>query len=152
MIAEQREKRNGWQTAATAALLDLLVMVARLNQHRDVPTSSPLSDRTQQAVLDAASHLEANFTQNATLEELSERVGLSPAHLSRSFSQRMGMGIVQYLHRTRTEEACRLLRFTDESIARIAGKVGYDEISYFSRRFREQVGASPREYRQLHAL
>jgi AraC-like DNA-binding protein len=55
---------------------------------------------------------------------------------------------VQFVHHIRAEEACRLLRFTNEPVTAIAGKVGYDEIAYFSRCFRAQIGRSPRQYRQ----
>jgi len=47
----------------------------------------------------------------------------------------------------RMEEACRLLRQTGRSITDVAGQVGYNEIAYFSRRFRSEVGLSPRQYR-----
>jgi AraC-like DNA-binding protein len=58
------------------------------------------------------------------------------------------MGIVEFVHRTRAEEACRLLRMTEDPVGRIASRVGYDEIAYFSRCFRGQIGQSPRAYRR----
>jgi len=82
------------------------------------------------------------------LESLANRVHLSPSYLSRSFSKKMAMGIIQYVHHLRIEEACRLLRFTEKPVARIAGLVGYEEVAYFNRRFKEQLGQSPRDYRK----
>jgi AraC-like DNA-binding protein len=146
IITEQREQTNGWQAAAVAALLDVLVTVARLSRQQLPDHSIKLADRSDQAVLDTASHLEANYTQPVQLADLAQRVHLSPAHLSRSFSRRMGMGIVEFVHQLRCEEACRLLRWSDQSISRIAITVGYDEIAYFSRCFRRQIGHSPRDY------
>jgi AraC-like DNA-binding protein len=166
IMAEQRARTNGWQAAATAALLDLLVALARLSRRDGRGRAGPvatggghdsggatsggpeLADRTEQAVLDAASHIESHFAESVSLDNLAARVHLSPGHLSRSFGRRMGMGIVEFVHRMRAEEACRLLRYTDDPIKRIAARVGYDEIAYFSRCFRAQVGDSPRAYRQ----
>jgi AraC family transcriptional regulator, L-rhamnose operon transcriptional activator RhaR len=168
IMSEQRARTNGWQAAATAALLDVLVTLARLGRRgahsrpetiasgagraggatSGGPEPTALADRTEQAVLDVASHIESHFAESVSLDDLADRVHLSPGHLSRSFGRRMGMGIVEFVHRMRAEEACRLLRYTDEPIKRIAGRVGYDEIAYFSRCFRAQVGQSPRAYRQ----
>ena len=128
------------------ALLDILVTAARLSRQQLPDAPVRLAGRTNQAVLDTATYLEAHFTQPVHLDDLARRVDLSPAHLSRSFARRMGMGIIEFVHQLRCEEACRLLRCTDEPIGRIAVRVGYDEIAYFSRRFRRQTGQSPREY------
>ncbi len=148
IITEQHQRRNGWEAAATAALLDLLVGIARLTGRHSTDPPPRLPHHSEQAVLDIAAHLEMHFTETAHLDALAERVDLSPAHLSRSFSRRMGMGIVEYVHRLRAEEACRLLQCTTDPIAEIAMRVGYDEIAYFSRCFRAQIGQSPREYRR----
>ena len=146
MMAEQRERSNGWQGAIAAALLDVLIVTARLSrqQLRDQPVR--LAARTDQAVMDTVSYLEAGYATSIGLCELAQRAHLSPAHLSRSFSRRMGMGIVEFVHQLRCEEACRLLRWSGEPIGRIATRVGYDEIAYFSRCFRRQIGQSPRQY------
>lgn len=156
MLAEQTERRSGWQAAATAGLLDVLIAVLRLHDGAEAPAPAAdempsLSGRAEQAVIETASYLESHFTQPASLASLARRVGLSGGHLSRSFSRQMGMGIVAYLHRLRAEEACRLLRCTDAPISRIAARVGYDELAYFSRCFRSQIGQSPRAYRRAPA-
>lgn len=151
IITEQHQRRNGWEAAAIAALLDLLVGIVRLTGPHPADPAPRLPHHSEQAVLDVATHLEKHFTEAVHLEVLAARVDLSPAHLSRSFSKRMGMGLVEYVHRLRTEEACRLLQCTPDPISDIATRVGYDEIAYFSRCFRAQTGQSPRQYRQsLH--
>lgn len=149
IMAEQRTRANGWQAACNAALLDVLVAAVRLAQKQAAgDTKRPLAGgRTQQAVLEVATLLETHFTEEISLQDLAQAVHLSPGHLSRNFSRQMGMGIVQYLHRMRAEEACRLLRYTNEPIASIASRVGYEDIAYFSRCFRAQIGQSPQQYR-----
>lgn len=99
----------------------------------------------EQAVLDVASHLELHFAQPVALHDLAGRVNVSPAHLSRNFGRHMG--IVEFVHQLRCEEACRLLRCTSMPIGQLGLRVGYGEVAYFSRCFRRQTGQSPREYR-----
>ncbi|HEX4123474.1 MAG TPA: AraC family transcriptional regulator [Tepidisphaeraceae bacterium] len=148
IMHEEQHRTNGWESSAFAALLDILVATARLSQHQlpDAPGSLP--HRTDAAVLDTVSRLEANYSRPPRLADLANAAAVSPAHLSRSFSRRMGMGIIEFVHHLRCEEACRLLRWSDAPIAKIATQVGYDEIAYFSRCFRRQIGQSPRAYRR----
>lgn len=46
------------------------------------------------------------------------------------------------------EQAARLLRETDRSVAEIAQAVGYDSQSKFTAAFKAFFGALPREYRK----
>jgi two-component system response regulator YesN len=59
-----------------------------------------------------------------------------------------GISLWDYLNRFRIQKAKELLLLTDESITAIAADVGYEDISYFSRVFREIAGCSPRAFRQ----
>lgn len=145
MLHEQKRKGRAWQSACTADLLHLLAQINRLIKPL---THSALSPATDAAILTAAHHIEAHYTQNVSLAALSAMTGLSKGHLSRHFSARMGMGIIDYQHRLRVEEACRLLRLTDLSITQIAARTGYAEIAYFSRCFRQLMGISARDYRR----
>jgi AraC family L-rhamnose operon transcriptional activator RhaR len=146
LLDEQQRQDAGWEIAATGLLLDLLVQAVRLT----APTAV-LPAITEAAVLCAAQQIESHLADSLTLEGLAKQASVSPAHLSRSFRARMGMGVVDYLHRLRTEEACRLLRLTDLPITAIAQRLGYSEIAYFSRRFRACTGQAPRAYRAGHA-
>lgn len=152
VISEQTDQAYGWEAACAAGVLELLVQVARLARKGAAEktfSSAEPSDAglALHAVFDTAAYLERHFARNFSLEVLARRAHLSPPYLSRLFARRMGIGLVQYMHRIRLEEACRLLRYTDAPITRIAAQVGYDEIAYFSRCFRAQLAASPREYR-----
>lgn len=148
MMHERRERRDGWRAAVTVHLMEVLIATARLAlpQEQSAQTTTPAT-RAEQAVFDAVAYVEAHFDETIQLRDVARRVHLSEGHLSRSFSRRMGMGLIEFVHRLRAEEACRLLRSTQDSIADIAGAVGYDEVAYFSRCFRSQIGVSPRAYR-----
>lgn len=153
MIVEQQHRLPGWQTTMAVGALDVLIHCARLASQEgqlragDTPIERATISRTQQAVLDATAIIEAKFHQEMSLNELAEAVHLSPGHLSRSFSRLMGMSIVSYIHRLRSEEACRLLLATNQPVSEIGPLVGYHEIAYFSRCFRQQIGVSPKQYR-----
>ena len=151
IMAELEKKPDGWRAAATVGVLDVLVTTARLSQSASEPgEASGSSSRAEQAVLDAVGFIEANYARRTRMTDLARHVHLSEGHLSRHFTRRMGMSAIEFMHRLRAEQACRLLRSTAMPVADIAAEVGYDEVAYFSRCFRKQVGRSPREYRQTH--
>ena len=72
--------------------------------------------------------------------------------LSKLFSRCTGVGVLQYIHKIRIEEACTLL-LTDESmtIADVAAQVGYTSTLTFTRAFKARYHMTPGEYRRLHA-
>lgn len=150
MMRELHERTQDWQARVIVRLLDCLVTIAHLGVGKRAEPPSVMANRASEAVVEAVEFLEARFAEAIHLDELAKRLHLSPAYLSRSFTKRMGMGLIQYQHHLRIEEACRLLRHSEEQIGRIAGRVGYDELAYFSRCFREQMGTSPRAYRDAY--
>lgn len=149
LIDEQEHLKAGWQGTMTALALELLMSLARECDYKPRVIANSLSRQTASRIDQAISFLEQHYHQQISLDELAIQVQLSPAHLSRTFKQKTGVGIVDFIHRLRCEEACRLLRLTDQSISRIAMNVGYDELAYFSRCFRKQIGYAPRAYRQI---
>ena len=80
-------------------------------------------------------------------EALASDVGMSLATLHRRFHEVTGMALHQYALSARISEAQRLLADSDLPIKEIARRLGYRDLYYFSRQFKQQVGAPPREFR-----
>lgn len=145
MLREQQAAAPGWQSVNYGLLLQALTLVVR----SAIPGArkKSLSPAMAQAVQQAATIIENSYTHDQSLPLLAAAVGSSSAHLSRSFKRHMGVSLVDYVHLLRIEEACRLLRLTELPVSQIAAQVGYNEIAYFSRRFRRRIGRPPSEYR-----
>jgi AraC-like DNA-binding protein len=86
------------------------------------------------------------------LEELARRVGCSPFYLSRTFSQRTGCTIPQYLRRVRMEQAAELLLSGGYNVTEAAFAVGYSSLGHFSRSFCEEIGCCPALFPGARAL
>jgi len=74
--------------------------------------------------------------------------GLSESRLSHLFREQSGLTPMQYLEQQRVSRACQLLDFTTRSVTAIAAEVGYENPFYFTLRFKQHTGYSPREYRK----
>lgn len=86
--------------------------------------------------------------RTASLKELASMVNQSESALSREIKRLFGFTFRELLLRKRFERAVRLLEQTDLPVSGIADAVGYENTSFFYRRFRSIYGLSPRDYRR----
>jgi AraC-like DNA-binding protein len=82
-----------------------------------------------------------------SLRDLGLRVGLGRSAFSARFTKLVGQPMHRYLIARRMSEAAFLLESTDEPIARIASRVGYETAAAFSKLFHRHHGLSPGRYR-----
>ena len=82
------------------------------------------------------------------LGSISRAAGLSAFHFARLFRAATGDSPFQFVTRTRMERAKELLRKTRLPISDIAERVGYQQPSHFSARFRSVLGCRPDAYRK----
>jgi AraC family transcriptional regulator len=90
--------------------------------------------------------LRENLVEPPDLLELGRRVGCSPFHLSRTFSQELGVTIPQYLRQLRMERAAALLLSGKFNVTEAAFEVGYASLSHFSQAFCQTMGCCPNLY------
>jgi len=96
----------------------------------------------------AVQYMRENYQRSdLRLKDVARTVHLSPSHLAHLFKAKMGVSYVKYLAFLRVEEAKKLLRTTEMTVAAVAAAVGY-EAPYFYRVFRRQEGMTPTTYRQ----
>lgn len=86
--------------------------------------------------------------QTATLTELASIMNQSVSVLSRQIKSVSGSTFKDLLQAKRFERAVKLLEETNLPVSDIALAVGYENSSYFYRRFREIYGYSPKTYRE----
>lgn len=82
-----------------------------------------------------------------TLRDLGNHVGLGRSTFSARFTRLVGQPMHRYLIARRMAEAAYLLDSSDEGIARIAIRVGYETAAAFSKLFHRHYGLSPGRFR-----
>jgi AraC-like DNA-binding protein len=83
-----------------------------------------------------------------TLPDLAQETGVSRSVLAERFRHYLGEPPVAYLTRWRMALAARMLQSTPQSIAQIAGGVGYDSEAAFNRAFKRVFGLPPARFRR----
>ena len=96
----------------------------------------------------AVNYLRENLSEKLTLEDLAQHVGLSRSYLSAIIKSELGMSFTDYLSKMRIDRSQELLLDSSLSLAEIAGFVGYGDQSYFTKKFAQQTGMSPGQYRK----
>ena len=81
--------------------------------------------------------------------ELASALGLSSSQTLRKVKAATGKSVNQYIREFRLEEAAKLIKSTDDTIAEIAYKVGFKSPSYFNKAFSKYFGIAPGEYKNL---
>ena len=92
-------------------------------------------------------YIKDNLSKKLTQAELSSLVHMSPHYFATLFKQSMGITPHQYVMKCRIEKAKQLLLRQDLTIVQVAGKVGFENQSHFTRVFRQYIGTTPKRFR-----
>lgn len=93
-------------------------------------------------------YLKQNYHRPITNQDLANRFHMHPNYLARCMKAAFQYTPLEYLLRYRLEQGRSLLIQTDAPIQRITEDIGFSQVSYFSRCFKEQYGLSPHHYRK----
>jgi two-component system response regulator YesN len=104
------------------------------------------------AIYKAIHFISNNFVEKITLEDVASEIFLSPAYFSKIFKEQTGYNFSQYLNKLRIEKSKSLLRNSRIPLVDIAGMVGYEDQSYYSKVFKKITGNSPGKYRDTRGL
>ena len=122
-------------------LLDYTERVERLHRGK---TPSRLA-------ADVANYVQHHLSDAIKTEDIARALYLSRPYLSKRFKEEAGENIADFILKEKTEEAKRLLRYSDKSLTVIGSYLGFSSPSHFSRVFKKYAGCSPREYRERYA-
>ena len=96
----------------------------------------------------AIDYVKAHYMRKLTLNEVAERVFLSPSYFSKIFKQEMGCYFKDYVNYIRVEKSKLLLLTEKASLVEIADNAGFYDQSYFNKVFKKLTGVTPKKYRE----
>ena len=96
-----------------------------------------------------ALYLETLDNQEFNAVQVANYFCLSYKHLAATFKKEKNISMQHFHQKIRIDKACKLLRTTLLSIWEIANQTGWNDQLYFSRCFKNTMGMSPTEYRNL---
>ncbi|WP_341834416.1 AraC family transcriptional regulator [Chitinophaga pollutisoli] len=113
----------------------------------NIPDSQP-AKMIPLKLAETLDYIELNMHAELTVNFLASRINLHPDYFSRQFKAYTGTRPLNHIHEKRIERAQYLMATTRMNYAEIAAKLGFSDLSHFSKAFRKSTGMAPRDYRK----
>ncbi|SDE90979.1 AraC-type DNA-binding protein [Mucilaginibacter pineti] len=152
-LAEQKIKAivNVDDAEAVASLISILGLLAKATDYQVLSAQKQVAASAQKdtARMNRIYHyLLDNFKNDIVLEDMAAMANLTVAAFCRYFKQHTRKTLSEFVNDLRIGYACRLLQQKEFSILQVCFESGFNNISYFNRRFKRQMGISPLFYRK----
>lgn len=136
---------NKSQYALQSAFINLLFRISEIYEPNIIIDKlSVESNISSQVIL----YLNEYYHKKIYVDDIAKALNMSYRALAKHFKAETGMSIIEKLNEIRLNEAKRLLRKTDYTLAQIAEMTGFEDESYFSKAFTKYVQCPPSRFRK----
>lgn len=102
-------------------------------------------------VQEVAKYVQHHLSEPISTQNIAKALFLSRSRLSVKFKKETNENLIDFILKEKTEEAQRLLRYTDKPVSAISAYLAFSSQSHFSRVFKKYAGCLPNEYRKRHS-
>ena len=127
---------------------ELLLLLCKSDMSEKINESSFMTMGQVQITKQVMEIISADLSKHYSIENLAAPFGISPSSLKNYFQGVYGKNISTWLREARMSAASMALRESNQPVAEIAAKVGYENASKFSAAFKSFLGETPLEYRR----
>lgn len=151
MIMEEMRTPRVYHTDSIRGILYALVTeIVRMNEQDKAKVEQKAAVRkncgcTQIAV--ALDYVRMEYVHPIRVEALAQVCHMSETHFRRVFEACMNMSPVDYINLIRIQNACELMKKTNDSMDIVAQKVGFSNTSTFNRNFKKFLNTSPYQWK-----
>jgi len=149
MIEEYRSALPGYEMAVKGDLLRLLSFLIRFET--DTEDGAKQNADKHKLILPALRYIAEHYGSTITLEMLAGECCMNRSYFCRKFHEITGRTAIAYVNEYRLAKAKTLLFMTNQSVSEIAALTGFEDSSYFTRKFKELYGVSPRDMRRAES-
>jgi len=132
--------------------LELILKYTDRYYNRQFLTRKPFyKNQTERffSLLDSSIDINSIDSQLPQVKELAEAMHMSAGYMSDMLRKETGKSAQELIHLHLIEKAKYMLLNSDESVATIAYRLGFEYPQYFSRMFKKKVHMTPKEYRNM---
>lgn len=140
---------SGSYTTIKQNVIQILLRSVRAYDSVQEVKQLPMKDMKSYRYRLALEFIQANYAEALSLEEVAEKVWISPRHLQRLFKDlHDGHTFSRILEDIRLASVCDELKNSQSSIEQIASLAGFASGNYLHAVFRKRYGITPTEYRR----
>ncbi|TNJ67706.1 helix-turn-helix domain-containing protein [Paenibacillus hemerocallicola] len=122
-----------------ACFQEMMALLIEFNYKSENRSAAKLVD-------DSLAYMHAHYMEDISVRQLAKLADVPQHQYTSVFQQATGKKPLDYLNGLRIERSKERLRASDAPLREIARQVGYRDEYYFSRRFRQLTGRTPRQY------
>ncbi len=115
-------------------------------EKRDAQQLYPLNSRDIAAIYKVKEQMLAHLGNPPLIKELAVSAGMSPTKFKRLFKQIFGKSNFSYYQDFRMKEAAHLLKEEKQSVSDVGYRLGFTNLSHFSKVFAARIGMKPKLY------
>ena len=142
------ERKANWYLSCKLLLIELLSLLTSTQFLQQADAAWSASDKQKiSRYKKVVSYMEKHYAEHISLDDLAELVSCNSQYLCRFFREITGYTPIQYLVSYRIDRACELLADTTMPVLEISMECGFDNVSYFIRKFRQLKGCTPNQFR-----
>lgn len=143
LINEQDPLRN---LSFKTKVQELIYLLFRKLLKRETQSQQALCNADVKKIYSVRTAMMADLGEPPKLADMSKRISMSETKMSALFKQVFGDSIYNYYQRMRMEEAAFLLRESGYSVSEIGYRLGFSNLSHFSRLFKKHYDLTPKKY------
>ncbi|MCI9157751.1 MAG: helix-turn-helix transcriptional regulator [Lawsonibacter sp.] len=121
--------------------MQIILYIGKLLRFISIEKDFALS-REYKKVLPAIQYIHTNYSEEITIQQLSDLCYMSKYYLSHIFHRATGFSVKSYIANYRIRQACELFN-QGLSVQEVGSSVGFNNISYFIQVFKRIVGTTP---------
>lgn len=150
MQDEQKTGSSGWKTMLRVYIAEFLVSFARVYAQTEHEKAVNTTDGAVYYgyILKTLQFIEENFKDDITSAEIAANIGISSDYITKQFKKELEITPLEYLRKYRIAKAIELIKTTDMSISDISVACGFNDLSLFSRVFKQTFGLTPRDFKK----
>lgn len=142
-------KPEGYEMDIKASIFKVFSLIAANNalvssHEKDNAVKQFQTERLKRVL----NYIKENYQEKICIDDLAKEANLTRYHFCRVFKSLTGQTPIEYINYYRINQALRLLEDEDSKIMNIAMEVGFDNFSYFIKKFKEYKNCTPSEYRK----
>ena len=140
------EKGFGYQLGVKGCLYQVIYLLLTEGERKTAAGASKKSLEKLKIIL---AYIEKNYQKQISIEEAASCCYYSKSYFMRFFKETVGMSFVEYLNNYRLDIAAKKLKETGDNILNIAIDCGFENLSYFNRKFKQRFNVTPGKYRSI---
>lgn len=152
IIFHMQEIRKLYYSLPACAFLSIkihILHVLELLFQTDCFLENTQSSKEEDSLKKIIEYIHTNYANPISLQSLADICFMSPNYFCHYFKQKIGKPPIAFINEYRIQKACQMLSDSELPVSQIALSVGFDNFSYFIRKFREYKGVTPKKYRSL---